>query len=231
MKVTIHQANYLPYPGFFHKICQADIFVIMDDVQFQSDITNRNKIISKDKGWDRIIVPVKKNQTHKKIRDVEINNKIEWRDESYKKLCESYDTSKFFMIYKDYFEGLYNKEWKNIFELNFETIKQILHWLDIKVEIVVESKLNISGQSTQRLIEVCKKLNAETYVSGIGGKQYLNEKLFAENNINLEYQKYTPICYEQNLSKSFIQNLSIIDFLANVGPDGGKLLKQYVLNE
>ena len=46
MKITIHQANYLPYPGFFHKISQADVFVIMDDVQFQFDITNMNKIIS-----------------------------------------------------------------------------------------------------------------------------------------------------------------------------------------
>ena len=46
MKITIHQANYLPYPGFFHKISQADIFVIMDDVQFQIDITNRNKSLT-----------------------------------------------------------------------------------------------------------------------------------------------------------------------------------------
>ena len=45
MKIAIHQANYFPYPGFFHKINQADIFVIQDDVKF-SKTTNRNKIIS-----------------------------------------------------------------------------------------------------------------------------------------------------------------------------------------
>ena len=67
MKITIHQANYLPYPGFFHKISQEDVFVIMDDVQFQFDITNSNKIISKNGGWDRITVPVKKIKHIKKL--------------------------------------------------------------------------------------------------------------------------------------------------------------------
>ena len=225
MKVTIHQANYLPYSGFFHKISQADVFVIMDDVQFQFDITNRNKIISKDKGWDRITVPVKKNQTHKKIMDVEINNEIEWREENYRKLCESYDSSKYFMIYKDYFENLYKKKWQKIFDLNFNIIKQICNWLDLNVEIIIESKLNVTGESTERLIDVCNKLDADTYISGIGGKNYLKEELFEENNIELLYQNYNPIIYDQNLTKSFIPNLSIIDLLSNVGPDSKKLMK------
>ena len=223
MKITIHQANYLPYPGFFHKISQADVFVIMDDVQFQFDITNRNKIISKNRGWDRVTVPVKKNQTHKKIMDIEINNKIEWRIENYKKLCASYDSSKYFINYKDYFEKLYKKNWKKIFDLNLDIIKQVCDWLDINVEIVIESKLKVVGESTERLIEVCKKLDADTYISGIGGKNYLVEELFEKNDINLEYQKYNPIRYTQNLAESFIPNLSIIDLLSNVGPDSKKL--------
>ena len=74
MKISIHQANYFPYPGLFHKILLSDVFVILDNVQFQFDITNRNKIINKYGSWHRISVPVKKNQTHKKIIDIEINN-------------------------------------------------------------------------------------------------------------------------------------------------------------
>jgi len=223
MKITIHQANYLPYPGFFHKISQADVFVIMDDVQFQFDITNRNKIISKNGGWDRVTVPVKKNQTHKKIMDIEINNGIEWGIENYKKLCESYDSSKYFINYKDYFEKLYKKNWKKIFDLNLDIIKQVCDWLDINVEIVIESKLKVVGESTERLIEVCKKLDADTYISGIGGKNYLVEELFEKNDINLQFQNYNPIRYTQNLAESFIPNLSIIDLLSNVGPDSKKL--------
>ena len=224
MKIAIHQANYFPYPGFFHKINQADVFVIQDDVKFVNRTTNRNKIISSSE-YTWINVPIKKGHKSLPIMDVKINNEIPWGKINLKKICAGYNKAKFFHLYKDYFENLYKKEWNNIFDLNFETIKQVLRWLDIKVEIVIESELRVSGQPTERLVKVCKKLGADTYISGIGGKRYLNEKLFEKNKIILKYQNYNPIRYLQHTSKSFIPNLSIIDLLANVGSKSGKLLK------
>ena len=225
MKIAIHQANYFPYPGFFHKINQADVFVIQDDVKFVNRTTNRNKIISSSE-YTWINVPIKKGHKSLPIMDVKINNEIPWGKINLKKICAGYNKAKFFHLYKDYFENLYKKEWNNIFDLNFETIKQVLRWLDIKVEIVVESELRVSGQPTERLVKVCKKLGADTYISGIGGKKYLDEKLFEKNKIILKYQNYSPIRYLQHASKSFIPNLSIIDLLANVGSESGKLLKE-----
>jgi hypothetical protein len=84
----------------------------------------------------------------------------------------------------------------------------------------------VSGQLTERLVKVCKKLGADTYISGIGGKRYLDEKSFEKNKIILKYQNYNTIRYLQHMSKSFIPNLSIIDLLANVGSKSGKLLKE-----
>ena len=224
MKIAIHQANYFPYPGFFHKINQADIFVIQDDVKF-SKTTNRNKIISSS-GSTWINVPIEKGHQSLPIMDVKINNETPWRKITYKKICAGYNKAKFFYLYKDYFENLYKKEWNNIFDLNFETIKQVLIWLNIKTKIVIESELDVSGQHTERLVNVCKKLGADTYISGIGGKKYLDEKLFEKNKIILKYQNYNPIKYTQHMSKSFIPNLSIIDLLANAGSESGKLLKE-----
>ena len=225
MKIAIHQANYFPYPGFFHKINQADVFVIQDDVKFENRVTNRNKIISSS-GYTWINVPIKKGHKSLPIMDVKINNEIPWGKINLKKICAGYNKAKFFHLYKDYFENLYKKEWNNIFDLNFETIKQVLRWLDIKVEIVVESELRVSGQPTERLVKVCKKLGADTYISGIGGKRYLYEKLFEKNKIIIKYQNYNPIRYLQHTPESFIPNLSIIDLLANVGSESGKLLKE-----
>ena len=224
MKIAIHQANYFPYAGFFHKINQADIFVIQDDVKFVNR-SNRNKIISSS-GYTWINVPIKKGHKSLPIMDVKINNEIPWGKINFKKICAGYNKAKFFHLYKDYFENLYTKEWNSIFDLNFETIKQVLSWLDIKVEIVIESELHVSGQPTERLVKVCKKLGADTYISGIGGKRYLDEKLFEKNKIILKHQNYNPIRYLQHTSKSFIPNLSIIDLLANVGSKSGKLLKE-----
>ena len=225
MKIAIHQANYFPYPGFFHKINQADVFVIQDDVKFVNRITNRNKIISSSE-YTWINVPIKKGHKSLPIMDVKINNEIPWGKINLKKICAGYNKAKFFHLYKDYFENLYKKEWNNIFDLNFETIKQVLRWLDIKVEIVIESELRVSGQPTERLVKICKKLGADTYISGIGGKRYLDEKSFEKNKIILKYQNYNTIRYLQHLSKSFIPNLSIIDLLANMGSESGKLLKE-----
>ena len=225
MKIAIHQANYFPYPGFFHKINQADVFVIQDDVKFENRITNRNKIISSS-GYTWINIPIKKGHKSLPIMDVKINNEIPWGKINFKKICAGYNKAKFFHLYKDYFENLYTKEWNSIFDLNFETIKQVLSWLDIKVEIVIESELHVSGQPTERLVKVCKKLGANTYISGIGGKRYLDEKSFEKNKIIIKYQNYNPIRYPQRMSKSFIPNLSIIDLLVNVGSESGKLLKE-----
>ena len=225
MKIAIHQANYFPYPGFFHKINQADVFVIQDDIKFVNKVTNRNKIISSS-GHTWINVPIKKGHQSLPIMDVKINNEIPWRRKNYKKICAGYNKAKFFHLYKDYFENLYKKEWNNIFDLNFETIKQVFVWLNIKTKIVIESELDVSGPPTERLVMVCKKLGADTYISGIGGKKYLDEKLFEKNKIILKYQNYNPIKYTQHMSKSFIPNLSIIDLLANAGSESGKLLKE-----
>ena len=225
MKIAIHQANYFPYPGFFHKINQADVFVIQDDIKFVNKVTNRNKIISSS-GYTWINVPIKKGHQSLPIMDVKINNEIPWKKINFKKVCAGYNKAKFFHLYKDFFENLYKKEWNNIFDLNFETIKQVLIWLNIKTKIVIESELDVSGQHTERLVNVCKKLGADTYISGIGGKKYLDEKLFEKNKIILKYQNYNPIKYTQHMSKSFIPNLSIIDLLANAGSESGKLLKE-----
>jgi len=225
MKIAIHQANYFPYPGFFHKINQADVFVIQDDIKFVNKVTNRNKIISSS-GYTWINVPIKKGHQSLPIMDVKINNEIPWKKINFKKVCAGYNKAKFFHLYKDFFENLYKKEWNNIFDLNFETIKQVLIWLNIKTKIVIESELDVSGQHTERLVNVCKKLGADTYISGIGGKKYLDEKLFEKNKIIIKYHNYNPIRYLQHMSKSFIPNLSIIDLLANMGSDSGKLLKE-----
>jgi WbqC-like protein family len=225
MKAAIHQPQYLPYPGFFHKLSLADIFVIMDDVQYDKRFTNRNRIIYP-KGWLWLTVPINKKQKFERNVDVEINNNLPWKEVHWRRLQLSYNRSKFFHLYKDYFENLYKREWTNLFDLNFETLRKVIEWLGLRIEIVRESELNISSNSTQRLVDVCKSVGADTYVAGRGSKSYMNELLFIRNNVNIEYQHYNSVQYQQNLAMTFIPDLSIVDMLANVGPDGRKLLTE-----
>jgi hypothetical protein len=226
MKISIHQANYFPYPGFFQKVSLSDVHVVLDKVQFQFDITNRNKIITPDGSWTRISVPIKKGQKFFEIRNVEIDNDLPWAEKNWNLIHKSYNESPFFGLYKVFLDSLYKQRWNLIFDLNLQILKKVFDWLDIKTEIVLESELNVTGTSSKKLLNICKKLGADTYISGIGGKRYLDEKLFEKNKIILKYQNYNPIKYTQHMSKSFIPNLSIIDLLANAGSESGKLLKE-----
>ena len=226
MKITIHQANYFPYPGFFQKVSLSDVYVVLDKAQFQFDTTNRNKIITPDGSWTRISVPIKKGQKFFEIRNVEINNDLAWAEENWNLIHKSYKASPFFDLYKVFLDSLYKKRWNLLFDLNLQILKKVFDWLDIKTEIILESELDVTGTSSKRLLNICKKLGADTYISGIGGKTYLDEKLFEKNKIILKYQNYNPIRYLQHMSESFIPNLSIIDLLANVGSESRKLLKE-----
>ena len=226
MKVAIHQPNYLPYLGFFHKLSLVDTFVIMDDTQYDKKFTNRNKI-KVPGNWIWLTVPINKKHKFVANKIVEINNEENWQSDHFEKINRSYSNSKFFKKnYKAFFEKIYSKKWDHLFTLNYELIIQLIDWLDIKIEVIKESELNINGNSTDRLVNISKKIGAETYVSGIGGKEYMNKKMFETNNIKIEYQNFKCPIYKQVFNSEFIPNLSIIDLLFNIGPKSLSKLKQ-----
>jgi hypothetical protein len=228
LKVAIHQPQYFPYPGFFHKLSLADVFVIMDDVQYDKRFTNRNVILDPH-GPLRLTVPINKTQKFLPNMLVEINNDMAWREDHLTKILGSYSNAPYFYLYRDYFENLYGREWKMLFELDFETTKKTMEWLGVNIPIVKESELNVRGESNERLVNVCRSLGADTYVSGTGAKAYLDEKLFVKNNLKVEFQNYTQTPYVQKFSKIFVPYLSIIDMLANVDPQSGFFGKREAL--
>ncbi len=197
----------------------------MDDAQYDKRFTNRNKIMATN-GWIWLSVPINKDHKFLPNSQVEINNEVSWRNEHWKKIYHSYANAIYFKKYENFFKNVYEKKWTSLFELNFETLRKVMDLLGIKTSILKSSELNVSGTSTQRLVNLCKAVGADTYVSGIGGKDYMDEKLFAKNKIKLEYQNYAAKPYPQRLSDSFVPDLSIIDMLVNVGPESIKIISE-----
>jgi hypothetical protein len=99
-----------------------------------------------------------------------------------------------------------------------------MEWLGIRIPIVKESELQVKTVGTQRLVDLCKAVGADTYVSGKGGKDYMDEGLFKSNDLSVEHQNYSASPYPQRFSESFVPDLSILDMLANVGPESMKLI-------
>jgi len=214
MIVTVHQPEYLPYIGFFDRISKADVFVILDDVQYQKNgFINRNKIKTFD-GWQWLTVPVKHREGCKKINEVEIDNQTDWKSKHWKALLYNYNKAPHFKKYADFFEKTYNQNWDLLADLDIYLIENIMNMLKIKKQIKISSHLKAQGKADDLLVDICKELGAGTYLSGPGGKEYMDLGKFKKENINVVFQEFAHPIYTQQFGE-FISNLSIIDLLFN----------------
>jgi hypothetical protein len=215
--IAVHQPMYLPYLGFFNKLNKVDEFVLLDDAEFSSGYYyNRNRIKGPN-GEIMLTVPIVKKEGMK-LNEVKTAKNIRWQEKHFKSLDMNYKKSKYFKEYKSFFKDFYSKNWEKLHDLNIETLRYLMEQLDITTPIHFSSKLlkGYNLKKSERLVEICKKLNAKRYLSGIGGRNYLDEKLFEKNSIKVDYQNYYPREYSQ-LFPPFIPNLSVIDLVFNMG--------------
>jgi hypothetical protein len=223
-RAAIHQPMYIPYPGFFHKLGLADVLVMMDDVQYDKRFTNRNRILVP-QGAMWLTVPIQKEDKFLPNSSVRINNTIDWRNDHWRKISLSYRNAAFYDLYADSLQETFQKEWELLFDLDLELLKKSMEWLGLNLPIVQESELGIAAKSTERLVEVCKAVGADTYVSGRGGMNYIDLRLFESQGVKLVYQEYSPAPYPQRFTETFVPDMSIVDMLFNVGPDAARLIR------
>jgi len=223
MKITIHQPNFLPYLGFFDKCDYADLIVLYDSTQFKkNDFQNRNKLKTKE-GWTWITIPVSYNFGDK-ISEVKIANNFEWKRRHLDIIKENYSKSKYYLDYIGEIEKIYSGGYENLSEFNIVFLKFLLDKLGIKKKIILTSELDIKKKSSEALLEISLKLNANTYISGIDGKNYLNRDLFNRAKIDVEFQEYKHPEYTQ-FGTNFEPFMSILDLLFNEGPNSLNIIK------
>lgn len=217
MIVAIHQPNYLPFDGYFHKIVDCDLFVFLDSVQYaKNSLINRNKIKTVG-GWCWLTVPVqRKNLLDAEICEVEICNAVDWGERHWRSLKQNYGRAKHFDEYGGFFREALGRKWIYLAELNKYMIKGICSFLGMEPKFVDSSSLNASGEKTELLVNICREVGADTYLSGRGAKGYQVEERFKEAGITLKYHDFKHPEYRQ-LYGDFVPNLSIVDMLFNEG--------------
>jgi hypothetical protein len=215
--ISIHQPNYLPWIGYFHKILTADTFVFLDTVEFSSDsVTHRNKIKTPD-GEHWLTVPISSSSSTT-IADLEIDTSQRWQRSHRKSIEVHYANAPYFEEHSDLLEVYDQREWSNLASLNVELIRRLTDTLDLDIRFVAASELSADGSGTERLVELCTELGAETYFSGEGARDYHDETLFEQAGIKLVYQDIIHPEYQQQFGE-FFSHLSIVDMLFNVGAD------------
>lgn len=224
MRVAIHQIQFMPGPRFFHKMAHCDLFIYLDDVQYEKrEFQNRNKIRTKH-GWQYLTVPVLvKGKFTQKISEVEINNTYDWRSEHLKAIKLNYSRARYFKDYFSDIEKIYSKSYSKLIEISLETINFFLKCFNIQTLVKFSSEFDIKTNSTAKILDLCKKTGADEYFSGLGGKNYLDEKVFEKNNIKLTYQDFKYPRYPQ-VFEGFESDLSCLDMVLNCGPESTKFL-------
>ncbi|MFC1807280.1 WbqC family protein [Candidatus Omnitrophota bacterium] len=226
MIVAAHQPMYMPWLGFFHKWLKSDLFVFLDDVEYISrDFFNRN-MIKTDQGGAWLSVPISHQSNERPyINEVKINNGHNWFKKHWGSLRFYYGKAQYFDRYREFFEQIYNKEWDDLLSLNVTLLKFFSNELKVNVDTTYSSSMNITEKATRRLINICKKVGADTYLSGIGAKAYLETELFDQEGIRLVFQEFQHPVYPQ-LFGDFIPNMSVTDLLLNCGPeDSSNIIK------
>ncbi len=225
MILTAHQPCYLPWLGFFNKVALSDVFCFFDIVQYQrKDFNNRNKIVYNNEiKW--LTIPVNDSgRFNTQISQIEISGQ-NWKKKHLKTIYFAYKKTKFFENYYSSLKKIIEQDFKHLVDLNFELIIFFLECLKIKTKVLKASEYNFSGTKSELVLDMCKKLNAKTYIFGSQGKNYANKKDFEKNNIKILFQEYKHPNYTQN-SKKFISNLSILDLLFNEGEKSKEILMQ-----
>ena len=215
MICSIHQPNYIPYLWLFHKLAHSDVFVFYDIAQYtKGDYHNRNTI-----KWPNgpillsLPVQIKLGQT---IRETHFDPRILLKH--LKTIQESYKKAPFFAEISPLVEDIYSYAGDNLSEFNIRTITLLANKLSPNVAFVKLSDIipELESKSTEALIEISQKIWATKYISGAGGRGYLDGSLFEKAQISLEFQNFHHPIYPQ-IWKDFIPCLSIIDVLFNTG--------------
>ena len=227
-KVAILQSNYIPWKGYFDLINIVDEFILYDDMQYtRRDWRNRNKIQTP-QGLKWLSIPVEvKGKYFQKISETKVSD-AQWATAHWQQIKQNYSKSKHFKDCKTIFEDLYlsNKE-EYLSQINYRFVATINKFLGINTKIRWSNEFDLIDGQTEKLLGICKDCNADIYLSGAAAKDYLDETMFTENNIQVEWMDYDNYPQYQQMFQPFEHGVSILDLIFNEGENATKFMKSF----
>jgi hypothetical protein len=225
MLAAIHQLHYLPWLRYLEKMARADVFVVLDDVQYtKNGFQNRNKIKHAG-GWMYLTVPTKARKGQRLDR-VEIAPAEAWNARHWRAVQSSYGRAPYFREHAEALESIYARAWRRLDPLNWELLCYLRSALGIETPMVRSSELGPTGESTDRLVRICQAVGADRYYSGdYAAGAYLDQAVMLASGIEVVLQDWRCPQYRQRFPEvGFIPDLSVLDLLLNEGPRSRDLI-------
>jgi hypothetical protein len=233
MTLAIMQPYIFPYIGYFQLIHAADKFVVYDDVNFiKQGWINRNQILLNGKEF-LFTIPLADASSFKKINEVQLHKRLydAWKPKFYKSLVQAYSKAPFFDEAFSLVKSVLDNECTTIAGLATDALNKISAYMGIDTIIIPTSTQyeNNSLAGKERVVDICKREGADTYVNAPGGAELYPQSFFKNENIQLYFIKTKGIKYQQ-YGEHFVPNLSIIDVLMfNPKEKINELLNSYEL--
>lgn len=223
-KVAIVQSNYIPWKGYFDMIAAVDEFIFYDDMQFtKNDWRNRNQIKTSN-GLQWLSIPVGQDIS-RRIRDVLITNNV-WQAKHWRSLQMNYARARHFDEVATWLEPFYLVDrHSNLSELNRSLIQAICEYLGISTIFNNSWDYDIGEGKSERLVSLCQQAGADVYVSGPAARTYIDEYLFSDVGIGIEWFDYSGYPTYQQLWGEFNHYVSILDLIFNCGKDSSSFMK------
>ncbi len=226
--VAIHQPNYLPWLGYFFKITQCDVFVFLDNVQYEKrGFTNRNRIKTPQGPLWLTVDVLTRGSYYQTVREVRIAEGEFWRDRHWASLTHNYVKAPCFAEYAPHFSVVYGAHWEYLADLNVTLIEDVCRILGIQgVEFRRASELQVSGSKSELLAAICREVGGDTYISPSAGgsRSYMEPEPFERAGVKVRYFDFVHPVYRQ-VRGEFCPNMSVVDLLFNEGSRSLAILK------
>ncbi|HUQ75537.1 MAG TPA: WbqC family protein [Burkholderiales bacterium] len=223
MLVAIHQPHYLPWLGYLHRMARADLFIVLDHVQYErGNYQNRTQVrVNGAPHW--LTVPVVQRSQKECIVEKSIDNSRPWAATHFETLRRAYASAGFFHTYAAPLRALYEQRWERLVDVNAAMLELLRDALDIRTPLVKSSELGARGAKSELVLNLCKAVGASALLVGMGGsRKYLDRSAFSRAGIALQFQEFTHPVYPQRGAgsemKAFSAGLSALDLLFNCGP-------------
>jgi hypothetical protein len=226
MRASIHQPNYLPYLGYFHKIKNADLFVVYDVAQYVRDrFDNRNRIKGAN-GPVWLTVPLRvEHAFQKRFFEIPLPPEDHWKRKHLRTIETEYRRAAHLARYLPAIRQIYEAQHATLADLSTALIRFQMDALGISTPVVKATSLglDLSLKSTEMLIAILRAVGADGYLAGPSGPKYMDMDLMARSGIRVDIQEFRHPVYRQ-LHGDFAPGLAALDLLLNEGEDSGKIL-------
>ncbi len=217
--VVIHQPDFAPYLGFFHRFLHADFYIALDHVQYVNGSsrawTHRDKIKTA-QGEKWLTVSVKKAPRDTAINQIELSTDTDWRQDNLRLLEQNYRKAPCYNELMPEIERLYARPFHMLRDFNMASIEMLMDMLDVRIPWVWSSNLDPVGTKNELLVDLLQKVSATHYLSGVGARDYFQPEPFVKKGIEVIWQNFTQPVYTQQFGE-FLPYLSVLDVLFNHG--------------